>query len=95
MPIVRRLPKRGPRVIKHKRHRYDVVNVKELNCFESNSTVTVEMLSDKGMVKHRNARVKILGDGNLEKQLTVCVHSFAKSAIEKIQQVGGRAEVIS
>lgn len=95
MPLVRRLPKRGPAVIKHKRRRYDVVNVKELNCFESNSTVTVEILSDRGMVKHRNARVKILGDGNLEKQLTVRVHSFAKSAIEKIQQVGGKAEIIS
>ena len=47
------------------------------------------------MVKHRNARVKILGDGNLEKRLTVRVHSFAKSAIEKIQQVGGKAEIIS
>jgi large subunit ribosomal protein L15 len=95
MPLVRRLPKRGPAVIKHKRLRYDVVNVKELNCFDSNTIVTVEMLSDRGIVKRGNARVKILGDGDLEKQLTVRVHSFAKSAIEKIQQIGGKAEVIS
>lgn len=94
MPLVSRLPKRGPSVTKHKRIKYDVVNVKELNCFESNTTVTVEMLSDRGMVKHRNARVKILGDGSLEKELTVCAHSFAKSAVEKIQQIGGKAEVI-
>lgn len=95
MPLVRRLPKRGPAVIKHKRLKYDVVNVKDLNCFDSDSTVTVEMLNDKGMVKRRNARVKILGDGDLEKPLTVCVHSFTKSAIEKIQKVGGKAETIS
>ena len=95
MPLVRRLPKRGPAVIKHKRLKYDVVNVKELNRFEDNTTVTVEMLSERGMVKRRNARVKILGDGDLEKQLTVRVHSFAKSAVEKIQQVGGKIEVIS
>ena len=95
MPLVRRLPKRGPSVIKHKRLRYDVVNVKELNCFDSNTTVTVEMLSDRGIVKRGNARVKILGDGDLEKQLTVRVHGFAKSAIEKIQQIGGKAEVVS
>lgn len=95
MPLVRRLPKRGPAVIKHKRLKYDVVNVKDLNCFDSNATVTVAMLSDRGMVKRRNARVKILGDGDLEKPLTVCVHSFAKSAVEKIRQVGGKAEVIS
>ena len=95
MPLVRRLPKRGPAVIKHKRLKYDVVNVKDLNCFDSNATVTVAMLSDRGMVKRRNARVKILGDGDLEKPLTVCVHSFAKSAVEKIRQIGGTAEVIS
>lgn len=95
MPLVRRLPKRGPAVIKHKRVRYDVVNVKELNRFDNNTTVTVEMLSETGIVKRRNARVKILGDGDLEKQLTVRVHSFTKSAIEKIEQVGGKTEVIS
>ena len=95
MPLVRRLPKRGPSVIKHKRVRYDVVNVKELNRFDNNTTVTVEMLSETGIVKRRNARVKILGDGDLEKQLTVRVHSFTKSAVEKIQQVGGKTEVIS
>ena len=95
MPLVRRLPKRGPAVIKHKRIKYDVVNVKELNCFDDDTTVTVELLSDRGIVKRRNARVKILGDGDLEKQLTVRVHSFAKSAVEKIQRSGGKTEVIS
>lgn len=95
MPLVRRLPKRGPGVNKHKRLKYDVLNVKDLNCFDSDSTVTVETLSEKGIVKRRNARVKILGDGDLEKPLTVCVHSFTKSAIEKIQQIGGKAEIIS
>ena len=95
MPLVRRLPKRGPSVIKHKRIRYEIVNVKALNHFDNDTTVTVEMLSDRGLVKRRNARVKILGDGDLEKQLTVRVHSFAKSAVEKIQRVGGKIEVIS
>ncbi|MDE0298038.1 MAG: 50S ribosomal protein L15 [Candidatus Poribacteria bacterium] len=95
MPLVRRLPKRGPAVTKHKRIKYDVVNVKELNCFDSDTTVTVEMLTERGMVRRRNSRVKILGDGDLDKKLTVRVHSFAKSAIEKIQKIGGKAETVS
>jgi len=95
MPLVRRLPKRGPRVIAHKRTEYDVVNVKELACFDSGAPVTVEMLCDMGIVKRKNACVKILGDGDIDKQLTVRAHRFSKSATEKIQSSGGKAEPIS
>jgi len=95
MPLVRRLPKRGPRVIAHKRIDYDIVNIKELDCFDNGTTVTVETLCDMGIVKRKNARVKILGDGDFDKQLTVQVHKFSKSAAEKIQSSGGKAEAIS
>jgi large subunit ribosomal protein L15 len=95
MPLVRRVPKRGPRVTKHKRIDYDIVNIKELNCFDNGTTVTVETLWNSGIVKRKSARVKILGDGSLDRQLTVRAHRFAKSATEKIELSGGKAEIIS
>ena len=95
MPLVRRVPKRGPRVNAHKRTEYDVVNIRELDRFESGTIVTVETLCETGIVKRKNARVKILGDGDLDKQLLVRVQKFSKSAADKIQSSGGKAEVIS
>ena len=94
MPLVRRLPKRGPRRIAHKRIVYDVVNVKALNCFDAGVTITPSVLREAGIIKRKDARVKILGEGELDKQLTVQVHGFSKSAIEKIESAGGTAEVI-
>lgn len=94
MPLVRRLPKRGPRRIAHKRIEYDVVNVKTLNCFDAGVTITPSVLRAAGIIKRKDARVKILGEGELDKQLTVQVHGFSKSAIEKIESAGGTAEVI-
>jgi len=95
MPLVRRIPKRGPRVIAHKRIEYDVVNVKQLNGFDSGQTVTIETLYDSGIVKRKSARVKILGDGDLEKELTVRVHGFSNAATKKIESIGGKAELVS
>ena len=95
MPLVRRVPKRGPRVIAHKRIEYDVVNVKQLNGFDSGQTVTVETLYDSGIVKRKSARVKILGDGDLEKELTVRVHGFSNAATKKIESIGGKTELVS
>ena len=94
MPLVRRLPKRGPRRIAHKRIVYDVVNVKTLNCFDAGVTITPSVLREAGIIKRKDARVKILGEGELDKQLTVQVHGFSKSAIEKIESAGGTVEVI-
>ena len=94
MPLVRRVPKRGPRRIAHKRFEYDVVNVKTLNLFQEEMEVNPELLREYGIIKRKNALIKILGDGDLDKRLNVRAHRFSKSAIEKIQAKGGTAEVI-
>lgn len=94
MPLVRRLPKRGPRRIAHKRLEYDVVNIKSLNIFEDELEVNPELLREAGIIKRKNALIKILGDGELDKRLNVRAHRFSKSAIEKIEAKGGTAEVI-
>ena len=94
MPLVRRIPKRGPRRTGHKRLEYDIVNVETLNLFEKEVVVTPERLREAGIVKRKNARIKILGNGELEKQLNVQAHRFSKTAIQKIEAKGGTAEVI-
>lgn len=94
MPLVRRVPKRGPRRIAHKRFEYDVVNIKTLNLFEDEFEVNPESLRETGIVKRKNALIKILGDGELSKKLKVRAHRFSKTAIEKIEAQGGTVEVI-
>ena len=92
MPLYRRIPKRGFTNIW--RQEYVGVNVEALNMFEDGTEVTVEMIMAAGLAKKVTAGVKILGDGKLEKKLTVKAHKFSKSAIEKIDAAGGKAEVI-
>ena len=94
MPLVRRLPKRGPRRIAHKRVEYEIVNIETLNHFDNGTTITPEILRENGITKKKNGKIKILGEGNLEKQLTVQGHRFSKAAIEKIESTGGSIEVI-
>ena len=94
MPLVRRMPKRGPRRTAHNRVEYDVVNIKALNRFENGTVITPEVLRSAKIIHNKKVKVKILGDGVLEKQLTIQVHHFSKSAIEKIESMGGKAEVI-
>ncbi len=94
MPLVRRLPKRGPRRTGHKRIEYDVINVETLNLFEETAVISPEVLREAGLIKRKNALIKILGDGELEKQLKVQAHRFSKSAIQKIESKGGTAEVL-
>ena len=94
MPLVRRIPKRGPKRARHKKIEYDVVNVKTLNLFDDGENITVERLISANLVPARNPMVKILGTGTLEKQLTVQAHGFSKSAIEQIESKGGTVEVI-
>ncbi len=94
MPLVRRLPKRGPRRTAHKRFEYDVINVQRLNLFDDEAIVSPELLHEAGIVKRKNAHIKILGKGELEKCLIVQAHRFSKTAIEKIEAKGGTAEVI-
>jgi len=94
MPLVRRLPKRGPRRIAHKRIEYEIVNIQTLNHFDNGTTITPEILRENGITKKKDGKIKILGEGTLEKQLTVQGHRFSKSAIEKIESTGGSIEVI-
>ena len=94
MPLVRRLPKRGPRRTAHKRLDYDIINVETLNIFEDAAVVSPESLREVGLIKRKNALIKILGDGELEKQLKVQAHGFSKSAVQKIESKGGTTEVL-
>ena len=92
LPLYRRLPKRGFTNINSK----DIVAIglDRLNAFEDGAEVTVETLMDKGIVNNPRDGVKILGNGELTKKLTVKGNAFSKSAVEKIEAVGGKAEVI-
>ncbi|HZK33855.1 MAG TPA: 50S ribosomal protein L15 [Bacillota bacterium] len=92
MPLIRRLPKRGFTNIFAKV--YSIVNLKDLEVFEADTTVTPELLKEAGLIKKLNDNVKVLGEGDLSKKLTVQAHKFSKSAQEKIEALGGRAEVI-
>ena len=92
MPLYRRIPKRGFTNIWRKE--YEIVNVETLNRFEAGTVVTPELLVEKGIVKQVKDGVKILGNGNLDRALTVKAEKFTKSALEKIEAAGGKAEVI-
>ncbi len=93
MPIYRRLPKRGFTNIFAKE--YSIVNLSDLNDrFEEGTEVTPVLLIESGLVKKLNDGIKVLGDGNLDKKLTVKATKFSKSAIEKIEANGGKVEVI-
>ena len=81
MPLVRRIPKSGPRRIGHVRIEYSVVNIQTLSIFEDGATVSLETMFESGIVKGKNSRVKILGDGEIEKKLTVQAHKFSKTAV--------------
>lgn len=92
MPLYRRLPKRGFTNIWKKE--LAGVNVSSLNIFEDGATVTVDMIEASGLANGATHGIKILGNGELEKKLTVQAHKFSKSAVEKIEAAGGKAEVI-
>ena len=92
MPLYRRIPKRGFTNVFKKE--WTIMNVSDLNCFEEGTVVTPEMLIAEGKAKQVTAGIKILGNGSLEKNLTVKAHKFSKAAIEKIEAAGGKAEVI-
>ena len=92
-PLYRRLPqRRGFRNITRKV--YAVINLDDLEQFEAGTEVTVESLMSCGLVKRLKDGIKVLGDGELTKALTVKVHKFSKSAEEKIASAGGTAEVV-
>ncbi|MBE3554901.1 MAG: 50S ribosomal protein L15 [Thermicanus sp.] len=92
LPLTRRLPKRGFKNPFRKEYTY--VNVEELNRFTEGTEVDPALLIETGIVKNVRDGIKILGDGELTVRLSVKAHKFSKSAVEKIEALGGKAEVI-
>ncbi|NLB24643.1 MAG: 50S ribosomal protein L15, partial [Clostridiales bacterium] len=92
MPLYRRLPKRGFTNIFGTT--YSTINVDDLNRFEAGTIVTPALLIETSLVSKMKDGVKILGDGKLEKNISVKAHKFSKTAVEKIEAAGGKAEVI-
>ena len=92
MPLYRRLPKRGF----HNRNTKEIIaiNLNALEAFEDGAVVTVETLMETGIVKNPRDGVKILGNGEITKKLTVKANAFSESAKAKIEAAGGSAEVI-
>ena len=91
-PIMRRLPKRG--FTNFNRKVFAIVNVESLNVFENDTVVTPELLIETGLVRKELDGIKILGQGELEKKLTVMANKFSGSAVSTIEQAGGKVEVI-
>ena len=92
MPLYRRIPKRGFKCRNHKE--IVAINLSVLDRFEDGAEVSVASLIEAGIVKNARDGVKILGNGELTKKLTVKVNACSKSAAEKIEALGGKVEVI-
>ena len=91
-PLIRRIPKRG--FTNPHRKEYAIVKVEDLNRFSQGTTVTPELLKESGLIKQIKDGVKILGNGDLNVPLTVKMHKFTRTAVEKIEAAGGKTEVI-
>ena len=93
IPLYRRLPKRGFSNAEFKTT-YSVINVSDLNVFEDGTVVTPALLKETGLLKNQLDGVKVLGNGTLEKKLTIQANKFSKEAMEKINKAGSKIEVI-
>ena len=92
-PLHRRLPQlRGFKAVNKKE--YAIVNVSLLEALDVGTEVTPELLMERGIIRDLHDGLKILGNGDLTKKLTVRAHKFSKNAVEKLQAVGGAAEVL-
>lgn len=92
MPLYRRLPKRGFNNIWGTE--YTIVNVEDFNKFEAGTVITQEVLEEAGIVKQVKDGIKVLGQGTINVAVTVKADKFSKTAVEKIEAAGGKAEVI-
>ena len=92
MPLYRRIPKRG--FTNRNSKEIIGINVSALEVFENDTVVTIESLIEAGIVKNPRDGVKILGNGELTKKLTVQANAFSAGAVEKIEALGGKTEVI-
>ena len=92
-PLYRRIPKRGFNNARF-RTEFATINLSDLNKFNDGDVVTPEILKEKGIVKKQLCGIKVLGNGTLEKKVTVKAHRFSSAAVTKIESAGGTAEVI-
>ncbi|MBE9485759.1 MAG: 50S ribosomal protein L15 [Chloroflexi bacterium] len=92
MPLQRRLPKRGFTSLNKKV--YALINLRDLDALEAGSVVGPEIFGKEGLISGVKDGIKILADGELTKSLTVQAHKFSKTAVEKIEAAGGKAEVL-
>jgi large subunit ribosomal protein L15 len=93
MPLVRRLPKRGFR--SPFKETFEVVNISRFNRFEAGEVITPEVMKHCGLVRDSRRKIKVLGEGDLRKSLTIRAGGFSKQALQKIENAGGKGEVIS
>lgn len=93
-PLYRRIPKRGFNNARY-RVEFATINLSDLNkMFKDGDVITPELLKEKGIIKKQLCGVKVLGDGELDKKLTIKANRFSSSAVTKIESAGGKAEVI-
>ena len=92
MPLIRRVPKRGFTFTP--KPKFEIVSLARLGVFSSGTVVTPEAMRQAKLVKKRDPRIKILGDGELKHALTVKAHAFSKSALHKIKKAGGAVEIV-
>jgi len=92
MPLIRKLPKRGFR--RRPRAGYSIVNLEMLSRLKQESSITPELLKEKGLIKGAINYLKILGEGEIKVPVHIRAHAFSKSAEEKIKSVGGKCEII-
>ncbi len=92
MPLVRRLPKRGFTNLFRKE--YAIINIRDLNRFNEGEEVNPQILKEKGIIKNIRSGVKVLGEGEMNKKLTVCAHKFSKTAEDKIKAAAGEIKVL-
>jgi len=93
MPLYRRIPKRGFTNARFKKH-YTLVNVEALDVFEAGAEVTLDAVLEAGLSRKTGNLLKVLGNGDVSKSLTVKAHKFSATAQSKIEAAGGKAEVI-
>ncbi|MBI4335147.1 MAG: 50S ribosomal protein L15, partial [Candidatus Omnitrophica bacterium] len=93
MPLIRRIPKRG--FINEFKKEFTIVNLGCLNKFSKDAVISPQELFDANLIKDKSAVVKVLGDGEMTKSLTVKAHRFSKSAVRKIEKAGGSIVILS
>lgn len=93
MPLIRRMPKRGFSTERFKKV-YQIVNLKNLNKIKEVS-ITLDLLKEKGLIKDKAKPVKVLGEGEIKTPITVYTHAISEKALKKIQEAGGKVEIVN